>query len=360
MFIRALQLRDFRNCEQAHLEFSPCVNVICGANAQGKTSLLEAIFLCIAGRSFRTSQINDLIRYEQPHFYVETRFTKNSVEQRIRVTYGAGERRILYNNTLCQSASALLGVIPGVAMTSEDIALVRGMPQTRRHFLDLQIAQTDPLYLHHLTRYQRAMRQRNQLLRQQSAVSIESWESEMANSASYIAKTRARAVQELLQYGQQRYNRLSANRERLGLSYKSQAPVHSDSEEIKQYYLRQYRDLRRREMQLGVTLTGPHRDDFSLTIDNKESRSFSSEGQQRCVVTALRLAERDRIHHVGGIPPLMIIDDVGISLDPVRSEMLFEQLSEMEQVFLSSASDLTRFFRSEQVRTFSVSKGSVC
>lgn len=360
MFIRALQLRDFRNCQQAHLEFSPCVNIISGANAQGKTSLLEAIFLCIAGRSFRTSQIHDLVRYEQPHFYVETRFIKNSVEQRIRVTYGAGERRILYNSTLCQSASALLGVIPGVAMTSEDIALVRGMPQTRRHFLDLQIAQTDPLYLHHLTRYQRAMRQRNQLLRQHSTVSIESWESEMANSAAYIAKSRAITVQELLQYGQQRYNRLSANRERLGLSYKSQAPVHSDSEEIRQYYLRQYHELRRREMQLGVTLTGPHRDDFSLAIDEKESRAFSSEGQQRCVVTALRLAERDRIHHVSGIPPLMIIDDVGISLDPVRSEMLFEQLSEMDQVFLSSASELTRYFRPEQVRSFSVNEGSVC
>src|ERR1700738_127169 len=132
MHIFALQLRDFRNWERVSLELFPCINLISGRNAQGKTSLLEALYLAVAGRSFRTSQIRDLVRFEQSSLYIEVRFVKNTIEQRIRIGYGEGERKILYNSTTCQSASALLGIIPGVLTTSDDINLVRGMPQLRR------------------------------------------------------------------------------------------------------------------------------------------------------------------------------------------------------------------------------------
>lgn len=359
MFVKALQLRDFRNYEQVSIAFSPRVNVIAGANAQGKTALLEALYLCIAGRSFRTSQISDLVRYEQPHFHVETRFNKNTVDQRIRITYGEGERKILYNSTTCQSATSLLGVLPGVSMTSEDIGLIRGSPQMRRHFLDIQIAQTDPLYLHHLTRYQRAMRQRNQLLRQRSTSTINTWEEEMAHSAAYLVQGRTVALRELGEHAQQRYHKLSHGAERFGLEYKSGAPFSGSFTDLKLYYQKQFLEQRGREMQLGMTLSGPHRDDLALTLNEREARSYASEGQQRSCVTALRLAEYDRIRELSGIPPLLLIDDVGISLDAMRLEKLFDQVLDLGQVFLTNASDLSRYFPKDAQRSFSVAQGTV-
>jgi DNA replication and repair protein RecF len=359
LFIQSLQVRDFRNCDFACLEFSPQVNLIFGQNAQGKTSLLEAIYLCVAGRSFRTSQIADLVRYQQSHFYVEIRFVKNTVEQRIRIAYGDGERQIFYNSTACQSAAALLGIIPGVAMTTEDIGLVRGTPQLRRHFLDLQIAQTDPLYLHHLTRFQRAMRQRNQLLKSRTTLSIEGWEMEMAVSAAYVVKARIQAVDDIQRHAQTRYFQLAHEEELFEVTYKSGAPLQDSAAELQRYYLKQYQHLRQREMQLGATLHGPHRDDLELWIDGREARSYASEGQQRSCVTALRLAEYDRLHALSGMKPLLIIDDVAVSLDCRRSAKLMAQLLSVGQVFVSTVDDLTSHFPKETVRAFSIFNGSL-
>lgn len=358
LFIRSLQVRDFRNCDAATLEFSPQVNLIFGANAQGKTSLLEAVYLCVAGRSFRTSQIADLVRYEQPYFQVEIRFVKHTVEQRIRITYGEGERNIFYNSTPCQSAAALLGIIPGVTMTTEDIGLVRGTPQLRRHFLDLQIAQTDPLYLHHLTRFQRAMRQRNQLLKNRTVATIESWESEMSISAAYVVKARIQAIEEIQRYAQIRYVKLAHEEELLQISYKSGVPAEESLEGLRQYYLKQYQTQRPREIQLGVTLCGPHRDDMDLWIDGHEARAFGSEGQQRTCVTALRFAEYDRMQALAQMPPLLLVDDFAVSLDDRRSEKLMEQLLEVGQVFVTSAVDISAHFPKPALHAFSIFNGS--
>lgn len=357
MFVHTLQLRHFRNCESGCLEFGPQINLILGANAQGKTSLLEALYLCIAGRSFRTSQLQDLIRYEAPRFQVEIRFVKTGVEQRIRITYGEGERQILYNSTPTQAAAALLGIVPGVVTTTDDVNLVRGAPQGRRHYLDVQISQTDPLYLHHLTRYHRAMRQRNHLLRQRRLSGIESWESEMATSAAYIVKVRAETVDELTPYMHNRYQRLTHQGEDFALVYKSTAPLKASLDEIRLAYLHQYQQLRERETHIGQTLQGPHRDDLMLTIDSRDARFFASEGQQRSSVVALRLAEYDRIYKATGLRPVLIIDDVGISFDEERSSRLFTQLSELGQVFLTSARDLSSFFRREVCQILRIHAG---
>lgn len=357
LFIHALRLRHFRNCAELDLEFSPHVNLILGANAQGKTTLLEAIFLSVLGRSFRTSQMSELVQTSKETFFTESRFYKSEVEHRIRIRYGPSERSFFFNATKCASAGALLGLLPGVVLTSEDIGLIRGSPQQRRHFLDLQIAQTDPLYLHYLTRYQRAMRQRNHLLRARSSQTVAAWETEMAQAGSYLVKERSKAVQKLLVSARKRYHHLTDNKETLELAYKSSAPLASSLEEIRLFYLETYQKERPREMQMGMTLHGPHRDDLGFTIEGRDARLFSSEGQQRSAVIALRLAEYDRIAHVSGHQPLIAIDDVAISLDEERTRHLFEEIQALGQVFLTSAGDLSRFSFPAGTARFTLKEG---
>ena len=340
MHLRSLYLHNFRVYEEAHFEFCPRVNVISGPNAVGKTTILEAIHFLAFGRSFRTSQVQDLIRQGAPYFYIEAIFEKHGIEQKLKISTDGKERRIIYNSTPCQSFTTLIGLLPLVAITPDDASLVKGAPNIRRHFLDLQIAQVDPFYVHTLTRYSRAMRQRNYLLRAKNPSTIESWEHEMAHAASYLCRQRHAAAVDLQRCGSALYRGLSGEDKDLLLNYKNSAPVASGEDPVKHYYLQQYQKLRRREMDLGYTLSGPHKDDLVIEIGKGEARFFASEGQQRSVVAALHLAEWERLNTLAGDAPLLLIDDLGISLDSVRREKLIAHAATVGQVFLTSTQDV--------------------
>lgn len=342
MYLTALYLNNFRLYEEAFFDFSPAFNVIRGPNARGKTSLLEAIYFLMTGRSFRTAQNKDLIRHGASYFYMEATFLKHSVEQKIRIYYSSTERRITYNSTTCPSFSNLLGILQGVVIHPDDTAIVKGAPAARRHLLDIQLAQSDPLYIHHLTRYDRAMRQRNHLLRAKSAATIDSWEYEMAHAAAYIVQQRARAVDMLCLKGREHYKTISGDSELLHLAYKANGAgdnLLSDTNALKEIYRNQYYRHRSREMDLGATLTGPHKDDILISLGNNDVRAFASEGQQRSCVVALRLAEWTRLKTISEELPLMIIDDLGMSLDSLRRHYLLNHFKNFHQVFVSTTQD---------------------
>ena len=324
MLVKSLYLRNFRIYKNALFEFLPNVNLIWGPNARGKTTILEAIYLLITGRSFRTSHTKDMIRYGQDFFYVEASFVKHGIEQTVKFSYDGNERKLFYNTTPCLSTTSLLGLIQGVVMTPDDIALVNGTPGNRRHYLDFQIAQLDPLYVHHITRYTRAMRQRNHLLKTKNLSSIESWEKVMAHSAAYVTKQRINATQDLQVKCQQFHKNLTD--ENLSLTYTSK----------EQDFLQKFQKNRAREMELGYTLTGPHKDDLIVAINQKEARTFASEGQKRGCVAAMRFAEWDRLNAISEESPLMLIDDIGVSLDMHRRKRLINHIDNFEQVFLTS------------------------
>jgi len=341
MHLRALYLQNFRVYEEALFEFSPQINVIRGPNARGKTSLLEAIYLLITGRSFRTTQASDLIRHGAYSFFLDASFIKHGIEQKLRIQYDGKERKVFYNSTLCPSSS-LLGLLQGALIHPDDAAIIKGPPAVRRHLLDLQLGQIDPLYVHYLTRYERAMRQRNHLLRAKSQVGIESWEQEMSNAASYIIPQRAKTVNRLQETGKKLYSHL-CNTEELGLLYKpcgaAGQEITAENNPLRSLFCDQYRRHRPREMELGLTLTGPHKDDISLILNNKEVRAFASEGQQRSCVAALRLAEWESLKTQSLEQPLMLVDDLGISLDASRRKQMLSHFSTLSQVFLTTTEE---------------------
>ena len=333
--IKAIYLRDFRNYREAKIIFSPKSNMIWGENAQGKTNLLEALYLFVTGRSFRTTHLNELIRFEAAAFYLEMLFEKNGIEQTLKFSFDGTERKIVHNATPLATLSSLLGILTGVILSPEDRALIKGAPALRRQFLDLLLSQAKPLYLHHLVRYLRAMKQRNTLLKKRFLSTIAIWEEQMAAAAAFLTQTRARTVAELNLLTQSE----TLGSDRLELAYHSQAysQAGDNLDSLKAFFLHQFSKQRSRECELGISLSGPHRDDLIILIHDKDARNFASEGQQKSCVVALKLAQWKWLHELSDQTPIFCIDDMGVSFDLSREQALYQRMEQLSQVFITSA-----------------------
>lgn len=324
--IKHIYLRNFRNFEHVEIAFQNGCNVIWGDNAQGKTNLLEAICLLATGRSFRSQHLTEMIRHGEAFFYIEAEMVHNQVVQTIKLSFDGKNKRLQLNaNTYC-SFHPLLGILPLVVYTPEDAELISGSPTCRRRFLNLHLAQSDPLYVHHYSRFWRAMKQRNHLLKLNEAEPIDCWETQMAHSASYLHMARKGLIEELkspfCSYGY-----TFAQNELHELKY------HPSSCEN---YLQQLLKNRRRDRELGITTAGPHRDDISFWIGNKSAKIYASEGQKKTAVASLRLSEWDRLAKRTSDIPLMAIDDLSVALDDTRQSSFRDSLKKLGQVFITT------------------------
>lgn len=336
MYLSSLYLRNFRAYSEKHFSFSPHTNVIVGPNAAGKTTLLEAIHLLMTGRSFRAAQMKELIREGADSFLIEAVFIKHGIEQTLKFAYSVNERRVIYNQTHLNSLSGLLGLLQGTVLIPDDAGLIKGQPRMRRDYLDIQLAQSDPLYVHYLSRYNRAMRQRNYLLKTKNPHAIDTWENEMAKSAAYLISQRINTVAELSEIGQGLYAKLAGEGQELFCLDYQTTINQSATEHIEASYKEQLQKNRHKEMMLGSTLAGPHRDDLAIQLQSKDARRFGSEGQQRSCAVVLRLAEWERLMRRGDSIPIMLLDDVGVSLDEKRRERLTSLIQSLKQVFITS------------------------
>lgn len=221
MYLKQLRLYNFRKYKDATFCFSPKINYICGKNAVGKTTLLEAIYILMTSKSFRTSQNQDLMNVEASSFALEAHFLKHNIEQYVKLTFDGKQKKIYINNSLCSSSANLLGLIYGVAFTPDDSDLIKGTPGIRRHYIDLLIAQADPLYVHYLSRYQKAMQQRNCLLKTRQFTILFPWEEEMAKSAEYIVTKRKKVIDLLFPLVQKNYQTISSEEGAFDIELKS-------------------------------------------------------------------------------------------------------------------------------------------
>ncbi len=352
MLLSKLYLRNFRSYTESDFSFAPGINLIYGGNGQGKTTVLEAIYCLMTGRSFRTSQSDDMIQQGQEQFYLEALFIKNQVEQKLRITQSESDRKIIYNSTVCPSLNSLFGILSGVLINPND-QLISGSPALRRNFLDMHISQADPLYLHHLTRYHRALKQRNALLRKPSQAAIESWEQELAAAAVYITQQRRVAIEELAKSSRDIYYLLSGTTHFLTLHYQTKAPA----QDLKEFFLKQYQQNRPRESILGSTMSGPHRDELLVSLQGQEARYFASEGERRACMSALRLASWHRLKEQIQDAPLLLFDDAGLSLDHSRKAKTIEYLATLGQVFLTSTEKFSLPASAPESQFFYISQG---
>lgn len=327
MFLKSLYLRNFRNYAEAEVFFSPKVNLILGDNAQGKTNLLEAIYLIATGKSFRTPHLKDLIKHGEYFFFLEAIIHKNQIDQKIQIAFDGKTKKLSLDSSQYGTFQHLLGILPAILFLPQDIELIDGSPTIRRRFFNLHLAQRDPLYIHHFMRFLKAMKQRNALLKSNSFHSIECWESQMAASATYLTQSRKTFIHSIQSEFITNTQHLSSDKELHQIEYLPNTPEN---------YLSQLQKNRPREQYLGTTLTGPHRDDLSLKINQFEAKGFASEGQKKTASFALRLSEWDLFSKITQVPPLFCIDDLSVHLDSKRQSYFSSKIEHLGQVFITS------------------------
>ncbi len=368
-----LRMHGFRNYTETTVRFGPGLNVIHGQNAQGKTNLLEAIATLALTRSPRTTSSGDLLLWNEDAALAEAdvvrppadvtlsiRFQRDVATGRVgRVTSVDGKPR---------PARAMLGVCPVVLFWPEDLALVRGGPDGRRRFLDVILAQTDQQAVAHMSRYRRVLEQRNSLLHQLRAGTgardaLQSFTSELAHHGAWLAVARARLVDALAPLAALSLRDLSGQREQIALRY---APAHVETladtvEAAEQSLLETLRMRTAEEIARGVTIAGPHRDDIAFDLDGRAARGTASQGQQRSIVLACKLAEVRYLQDTAGVAPVILLDDVLSELDPDRRGRLLALLARggRHQVMVTTTEPLREVADFDEVLHFTVHRGVV-
>jgi DNA replication and repair protein RecF len=329
MRLLRLTLQNLRNIPLAELTFTGRQQFFVGANGQGKTNLLEALGFVTALRSFRTSDTRLLIAQGQPEGALAAEF-EHEKKGRIRVviTLRPGGKEVVVDGTRIARLADYLGDFPTVTFSTHDQQLIRGAPALRRRWLDLALAGTAPAYLEALTRYHRALEGRNQLLkRAASAPELHAFEQPLAEAAAALELARRCGVATLAPHVAAAYAAISAASEPASLHYEAD----TEAGEVEAWRAL-FAKNRARDLQFRSTLSGPHRDDLGLQISGRAARDFGSEGQQRSLVLALRLAQVSYIRTLSGVEPIVLADDVLGELDPERRARFWSSLGETRQI----------------------------
>jgi DNA replication and repair protein RecF len=326
-----LRLRDFRNYARLDVAFEPGFHLLVGDNGQGKTNLLEAIYLLATLRSFRGVGNAQLVRWGQEGWFVGARVVSQTTRD-IQIYWSPTQRRVALDNQPVGAVTDYLGVVRAVVFCAEDLQLIKGPARARRRFMDLLLSQSVPGYLECLQRYTQAVRARNALLKQPDPdlTALEAFTSELIRWGEPIIRRRHELVPRLEAVAQQAYSRLAPQAEQIRLEYRPS--VRAD-------FAIELAQARVRERQAGTTLLGPHRDELLLLLDQRAADQFASEGQKRTLAIALKLAQADYLTAVHGTAPILLLDDVLGELDAHRRANLLPLLDRMPtapgQVFMT-------------------------
>jgi len=369
MFLKTLSLRNFRNYQEQIVEFTAPKTILVGNNAQGKSNLLEAVELLATLRSHRTSRDKDLVKDEESLATVSGSLKREfGVSELILTLRRNGRRTVNLNHENLRRQMDFLGVLNAVEFSSLDLDLVRGGPENRRRWLDTLLIQLEPVYANILQQYQKVLRQRNAFLKSNSEnlheKSVQSqlalWDTQLVITGTRVIRRRERAINRLAPIAKLWHSNISASTEHLQINYAPNIPLSETHQgEVQQAFLDKIQQRTVAEMHQGTTLVGPHRDEIELTINDTPARQYGSQGQQRTLVLALKLAELQLIEEVVGEPPLLLLDDVLAELDPSRQNQLLDAIQDRFQTLITTThlgSFDSQWLNSSQILTVSGGK----
>ena len=335
MEISSIRLTNYRNYAEQSLSLRPGINVLTGGNAQGKTNLLEAVRLCSIGRSHRTPRDKELIREGCEQARVELTWRKRDGGHSLTAMIpGAAAKQVRIDGKLLRRSGELMGMISTVLFAPEDLSLVKSGPGERRRFIDMELSQIRPVYYYSLQRYNRALKQRNNLLRElpgrpSLAATLDSWDEILVSEGAQIVRMRAEFVEKLSAFAGEHHRHITDGREELGCRYAGC----TDAGEALRGMAEGLARARARDMQAGTTTFGPHRDDLMLEIGGRDVRAFGSQGQQRTTALSLKLSELSVMYNEVGEWPILLLDDVMSELDPQRRRMLLDCIQGVQTLF---------------------------
>lgn len=353
MKVKRLSLKNFRNIESIEISPSDSMNVICGENAQGKTNLLESIWLFTGAKSFRSSKDENFIKFGKEKANIELLFEAEGIEKDASIEIKE-KRKAILNGKKLKSPSLLAGNFNAIVFSPNDLRLVTDGPSVRRKFLDTALCQIYPSYIEILGKYTRAVTQRNQLIKEYRydstvGIMLDVFEEEIANEGKKIVDYRKKYIEKLNEYLPSVYSGISCGKEELETLYISSIK----DENLKEMLF----SARKEDMYSGVTSVGPHRDDIDFKINGINARNFGSQGQKRSVALSLKLAEAEVIREKIGECPIFLLDDIMSELDPKRQDFILNHIKGMQTFLTCCDPDNVKNLKAGKI--FNINEGKV-
>ncbi|NLV87870.1 MAG: DNA replication/repair protein RecF [Tissierellia bacterium] len=344
MHVKNIRLINFRNYYNLAMDFNKKINIFIGKNAQGKTNLLEAIYMCATGRSFRTNRDKEIINLSKNQAYIGADIGIGENEKFIEIKLDRDKpKRIRINKTELKNQKDLYSGLNIVAFSPDDLKLVKGGPQERRNFLDSEISQIKPVYNFNLNRYNKILFQRNNLLRLNKFQSnleelLEVFDLQLAKIGTDIILERKKYIEELSNIVNVIHKNLTLGNESLRLYYSSNIEILENKSDMEKKYKDNLKKNMAKDIETGSTQLGPHRDDMLLSINNKDLKTFGSQGQQRTAVLSIKLSEVELIKKQRGHFPVLLLDDVFSELDKERKNYLIKSFKNMQTIITTTDS----------------------
>jgi DNA replication and repair protein RecF len=330
LYIKNIKLNNFRNYTYKEIEFSPKTNIFYGENANGKTNILEAMYICSTGKSFRTRKDSEMILFDKKYGSVDITFIKEGREKKINFLIADNNKKqIKINGIKISKISEIFGNMTVVLFSPEDIDFVKGEPNIRRKFFDILISQIKPSYIFLLQEYYNILEQRNKLLktnRKINDIEMDIWDERLASLNIKIKNIRKFYIEKLAPYFTLYSKEISEQKEESTLVYKTQ--IKEDEEEI----LKKLKEKRNQDFERGFTSVGVHRDDYKIKINELEIENFGSQGQIRTAILSLKLAQKEIIEEETGEKPILLLDDVMSELDRKRREYIAKEIKDNQVI----------------------------
>ncbi|MBQ6860357.1 MAG: DNA replication/repair protein RecF [Clostridia bacterium] len=355
MRINKIALENFRNYEIQEIKLDQNINVFYGNNAQGKTNILEALYFCAFGRSFRTHKDAELINFEKEISKIEVEFEKNNREQSVEIILNKNEKKkIKLNDIKINKNSELLGNLNLVLFSPDDTVVLKESPASRRKFLDILISQLRPKYAHQLGIYNKILENRNTVIKSQKTETIDIWDEQLAASAEKIYEYRVEYINKLQKFVDKIAPSLTNEKEKLTIKYKSNF-------KSKEEYLKLLKQNLRNDLYRGYTTSGIHRDDFELFVNDKELNLYGSQGQHRTAILALKFAELEIIKDEINENPILLLDDITSELDLERIGQIFKKISDFQVLITCTDANILRNIESltKEIKLYKINSGRV-
>lgn len=362
MTVNSVNIKNFRNISDLSFIADNGVNVIYGENAQGKTNILESIWLFTGCKSFRGAKDNELIKFNEDFAKINLVFYDNSREKKSEIVIADKKKTASLNGVSLRSSAELIGSFYAVIFSPVHLSLIKDGPSARRRFLDTALCQLKPSYAEYLSGYKRALIQRNALLKDLHLNSqlydlIDTWDEQLARYSACVIKERLQYIDLLSEYSKSIYSGISENKENFSVYYSRKVNKDLSVKDIYLIEIENLKKMRKEDIIAKTTTIGPHRDDLEILINNVSARSYGSQGQQRSCALALKLGESEIIKKVTGETPVALLDDVMSELDEKRQDYVLNHIND-RQVFLTCC-DPSQVLRLCNGKSFLIKGGEI-
>jgi DNA replication and repair protein RecF len=357
MIIKSLELNNYRNYKELNINFDKGVNILYGENAQGKTNILEAIFMSATTKSHKGSKDKEIVNFNSDEAHIKTILDKDGLERRVDMHLRKGRAKgIAVDKVRLKKATELLGILNIVFFSPEDLNIIKNSPAHRRHFVDMELCQLDHIYLYDLNNYNKIISQRNKLLKDagfnpEYRDMLKIWDSQLVSYGKKIIKRRKLFVDELNKIIETIHKKLSGEREILRIEYEP----HCTSDEYEEVLKKNIE----KDIKLKMTSAGPHRDDFIFYSNNIDVRIYGSQGQQRTAALSLKLSEIELVKQLTKDNPVLLLDDVLSELDSNRQTYLLNNIGDIQTIITCTGLDDFVNNRFAYDKVFRVVEGTV-